>query len=193
MFLFVKHNIENLSDGELITNYQKNGNKKYLSPLFERYSHLMFGLCMKYLKNEQESKDAVLSVFEKLIVDLKTQEIKSFKSWVYVVAKNHCLMHLRARASLRKKFDDYSFAQTRDEIDFTKETETKFEHLEEAIEALKDEQKECIKLFFLKEKCYNEIVEITGYPLKKVKSYIQNGKRNLKIKLMENYGSVFTT
>ena len=124
---------------------------------------------------------------------LTSQEIKSFKSWVYVVAKNHCLMHLRAKTSLSKKFDDYRFTQKRDEVDFTEETETKLEHLEEAIEELKDEQKECIKLFFLKEKCYNEIVEITGYPLKKVKSYIQNGKRNLKIKLMENYGSVFTT
>ena len=193
MFLFVKHNIENLSDGELIARYQKNGNKKYLSPLFERYSHLMFGLCMKYLKNEEESKDAVLTVFEKLIIDLKHQQVNSFKSWVYVVAKNHCLMHLRSKASLDRKFDDYSATQTIETIDVTEDIETKLEHLEEAIEELKEEQKECVKLFFLKEKCYNEIVDITGYPLKKVKSYIQNGKRNLKIKLMENYGSVFTT
>ena len=193
MFLFVKHNIENLSDGELITRYQKNGNKKYLSPLFERYSHLMFGLCMKYFKNEEKSKDAVLDVFEKLIVDLKHQQVKSFKSWVYVVAKNHCLMQIRNQVATNKKFDDYSVSQANDGLEILDDTETKLEHLEEAIEELKDEQKECIKLFFIKEKCYTEVADITGYSLKKVKSYIQNGKRNLKIKLTENYGSVFAT
>lgn len=193
MFLFVKHKIENLSDAELVAKYQVNGNKKYLSPLFERYSHLMFGLCMKYLKDDDASKDAVLTIFEKLIVDLKRQEIKSFKSWLYVVARNHCLMQIRSRTTAEKKLNDYGYQQQSENSLVDENMELKLSHLEESIEELKEGQKECIKLFFIEEKCYNEIAEITGYSLKKVKSYIQNGKRNLKIKLMEKYGSVFTT
>jgi RNA polymerase sigma-70 factor (ECF subfamily) len=193
MFLFVKHKIENLSDAELIAKYQTNGHKKYLSPLFERYSHLLFGLCMKYFKDDATSKDAVLAIFEKLIVDLKKQEVKSFKSWIYVVAKNHCLMQIRSRTTAEKKLNEYEHQQQFENYPVDENMEVKLTHLEEVIEELKEEQRECIKLFFMEEKCYQEIVVITGYPLKKVKSYIQNGKRNLKIKLMEKYGSVFTT
>jgi RNA polymerase sigma factor (sigma-70 family) len=61
------------------------------------------------------------------------------------------------------------------------------ETLKKCIDQLKDEQKECIKLFYLEEKCYQEIAESTSYELKKVKSYIQNGKRNLRI-CMDQHG-----
>lgn len=193
MFLFSKQHIGDLSDSELISRYQKKGDKKYLGPLFERYSHLVFGVCMKYLKNEDESKDAVLNIFEKLMKDLQFKEVNSFKSWIYVVAKNHCLMHIRSSATFDKKLDDYKAFESNEHSESFDNLETKLEHLEQAIEELKEEQKECIKLFFLQNKCYNEVAEITGYSLLKVKSYIQNGKRNLKIKLVENYGSIFTT
>jgi RNA polymerase sigma-70 factor (ECF subfamily) len=58
--------------------------------------------------------------------------------------------------------------------------------LEKCIETLGDEQKQCVKLFYLQEKCYKEITESTGFDMNKVKSYIQNGKRNLKICMEKN-------
>lgn len=65
------------------------------------------------------------------------------------------------------------------------EDELRFDALEIALKELKADQKTCVELFYLKHMSYGDIVDVTGYDLKKVKSYIQNGKRNLKLKLEE--------
>lgn len=67
------------------------------------------------------------------------------------------------------------------------EIEANLNALDECIDVLKKEQKECVKLFFLEKKSYQEVNELTGIDLKKVKSNIQNGKRNLKICLEEKH------
>lgn len=156
--------------------------------LFERYTALVFGVCMKYLKNEDDTKDAVMLIFEKLSDDLKKHEIAYFKGWLHTVAKNHCLMQLRSKQSLKLKTDElkkdvkefveinYSLHPTNDNI-----KEKQLVQLEVAIKSLKDEQRMCVELFYLKEKSYQEIAEVTGFSLNNVKSFIQNGKRNIKI------------
>ena len=153
--------------------------------------HLVYGLCLKYFKNREESQDAVMQVFEKLIEAIKKHDIQNFKSWLYVLTKNHCLMAIRSRKS--KQLDsldsssnilmesDYIMHHT-DESDL----EGDLERLEKCIEELQDEQKRCVELFYLKKKPYQNIVESTGFEMKKVKSYIQNGKRNLKICMEKN-------
>ena len=145
---------------------------------------LVFGVCLKYLKDRDESKDAVMQIFEKLFTVLKTHQIENFKSWLHVTTKNHCLMALRKSGKFagEEKIDEnvmelsYS-AHHEDE----QSLENDISALKRCIETLKDQQKACIVLFFLEKKCYNEITEITEYSLKNVKSHIQNGKRNLKI------------
>ena len=153
--------------------------------------HLVYGLCLKYFKNREESQDAVMQVFEKLIEAVKKHDIQNFKSWLYVLAKNHCLMAIRSRKS--KQLDsldsssnilmesDYIMHHT-DEGDL----EEDLGRLEKCIEELQDEQKQCVELFYLKKKPYQTIVDSTGFEMKKVKSYIQNGKRNLKICMEKN-------
>ena len=183
------------SDLELIAEYKNTENKLFIGILYKRYSHLVLGLSLKYLKNEDEAKDAVMQIFEKLFADLLKHQIEFFKSWLYTYSKNFCLMIIRTRQSKLKKEIELEnnadlFMETESGLHLNKadEKEKQFVALENAINELKDEQKKCIDLFYLKEKSYVEIAEMTGFSINEVKSYIQNGKRNLKIKLENKLG-----
>ena len=182
-----------ITDIELINRYKSSRDLKVLGELYERYMPLVFGVCLKYLKNREDSQDAVMQVFEKLIDQLQKHEVANFKSWLHVLAKNHCLMKMRSEkgkhsveiennASERMEF---SIAPHHSDDD---EKEVDLTRLNGCLEQLSEEQKKCVDLFFLQEKSYNQVVESSGYELKKVKSYIQNGKRNLK-NCMENHGA----
>lgn len=186
MRLFKAKNIQSLTDDELITRYKKTGDGLLVGELYKRYSHLVYGVCLKYLKNEDEAKDAVLQIFENLLTDLKKHDISNFKSWLHSVSRNHCLMFLRKQQTQLKRVNEYEAVYQHEEtyntpfaVHESEEKEMMLTKLEEALTYLKEEQRVCIELFFIKEKCYNEVAEITGYDIKKVKSYIQNGKRNL--------------
>jgi RNA polymerase sigma-70 factor (ECF subfamily) len=148
---------------------------------------VVFGICLKYLKNREESKDAVMQIFEKILSELKEKEVKNFPGWIYVVSKNFCLMKLRALGKSRimdhLEIDTFNPVMENpytlhhnDELNF----EDRSEALSKCLEGLSEKQKKCITLFYYDDKCYEEITRITGYELKKVKSYLQNGKRNLK-------------
>lgn len=187
MRLFKAKNIQILSDKELIDLYKKKGDNSLVGELYKRYSHLVYGVCLKYLKNEDESKDAVLQIFENLLEDLKKHDVANFKSWLHSVSRNHCLMFLRKQQTHLKRVNEYEAVVQGEEETFDApftihESEIKenlLTSLEQAINKLKEEQRICIELFFLQEKCYTEVAEQTGFSLKQVKSYIQNGKRNL--------------
>lgn len=179
------------NESDLIQSYRETGEMRLLGKLYESYTHLVFGVCLKYLKNREDSQDAVMQIFEKITVDLRKHEVKNFKSWLYQVAKNYCLMELR-----RKKIeisDENSenlgnlmeLSHNPHLTDEGAEKEAQLQVLEETILQLPPEQKRCVQLFFLEQKSYRQIVEETDYDLKKVKSYIQNGKRKLKILMNE--------
>lgn len=196
MIFSLKKNNNQRPDAELLLEYRSTGNKNLLGVLFERYSHLVYGLCLKYLKSEMSSQDAVIGIFEKLMDDLKKHDVKNFKSWLYMVAKNYCLMELREQQTMLKKdadFHNHSHSLKVVEDEDTEKKEEKISSLEDAIQALKPEQMACIELFYIQEKCYQEVSEITGYDQKQVKSYIQNGKRNLKNVLTTEHGKIFTS
>ncbi|HBS88777.1 MAG: hypothetical protein A2W91_04115 [Bacteroidetes bacterium GWF2_38_335] len=188
MTLFSK-NIKKLSDTHLVLHYRNTGKNSYFNELFERYYHLVYGVCLKYLKNESESADAVLMIFEKMSDDIKNTEITHFKSWLYTVSKNHCLMKIRSDNRKQKHVNqfeqEYSAELTLPEINEYELTESKIQKLEKAINQLKTGQKECIVLFYLEQNCYDEIAKITGFTNNEVRSHIQNGKRNLRILMTE--------
>jgi RNA polymerase sigma factor (sigma-70 family) len=183
--------LSQLTDEQLIAKYRQSGLKLAVGELFKRHSLMCFAVCNKYLKDEQAAEDAAMSVFEKLFKDLKNHEIQNFKSWLHSVCRNYCLMQLRKPLNTLRIHD----ADEENESNFvnlerflhqeenTEEKERTYQTLELAISELKDKQKECIELFYLKQKSYDEIAELTGYTNNEVKSYIQNGKRNLKIAL----------
>jgi RNA polymerase sigma factor (sigma-70 family) len=173
----------------LIYRYQKTRNKRFVGELYKRYSHLVYGVSLKYLKNVPDAQDNVMVVFEKLMSDLESTDVKNFKAWIHTVTKNQCLMKLRKKSRLAGKeqnLETVEYALTSEPKEDVKLKEEQFEQLEAAIEELKPEQRKCVELFFLEQTCYQEIAEKTGFSLKKVKSYIQNGKRNLKIILTNN-------
>ena len=179
------NNHHNKNDQELIALYQQSGNKDWLGIPLQRYTLLLFGVGMKYLKNEEAARDAVQQVFLKVISDFDKYRVEYFKSWLYTSMKNHCLMELRKKGiitteiDLRVHEDGSSEAVLQEAVD----KEKKLQQLAVAIEQLNTEQKTCITLFYLEKKSYNEVASISGYTLQEVKSYIQNGKRNLKIHL----------
>ncbi|MCA0431424.1 MAG: sigma-70 family RNA polymerase sigma factor [Bacteroidetes bacterium] len=178
---------KNYSDNELINNYLQSNNNQLIGELYNRYSHLVLGLCIKYLKNKDDASDAVIQIFTNLITDLKKHTVTYFKSWLYVYSKNFCLMQLRKRQSELKKELELKENSTLI-MDFSNpehliEKEKQITNLENAINLLSNEQKICIELFYLQNKSYQQIESITGYTNNEVKSHIQNGKRNLKLKL----------
>ena len=169
-------------DTALIALYKKTGDLEVLGQLYGRYMHLVYGVCLKYLQDEAKSQDAVMQIFEELIQKLKVHEVLNFKSWLHVLCRNHCLMALRKSSKNKTVAIEDTFVENTEfvhlNIDDAKEKQLTL--MERCMESLPEEQRISVDLFYLKEKCYKEITEITGYELNKVKSYIQNGKRNLK-------------
>lgn len=173
-----------LTDQELIIAFKANADKIALSELYQRYMDLVFGVCLKYLKEPELCKDAVMDIYEQLNHKLLRHEVENFKSWLHVLARNHCLMQLRSPKNVKTTEFDGNFMQSAENEHLRNEAfqkEQQLSELEDCIQQLPNDQKSSIELFFLQEKCYNEIAEITGHDWNKVRSYIQNGKRNLKI------------
>jgi RNA polymerase sigma-70 factor (ECF subfamily) len=154
-----------------------------LGILLQRYTMLLLGVCMKYLKNEEEAKDSVQQIFLKVITELQKYKVDYFKSWLYMVAKNHCLMKLRNQNGKSSKEITESLLAEEDEELKEKylEKDEILSSIEIALNELSAEQKTCVTLFYLQHKSYHEISVQTGFSLLQVKSYIQNGKRNLKL------------
>ncbi len=180
-------NIESKPDHQLIEAYKNLNDSEALGALFQRYMHLVYGLCLKHLKSREESQDAVMGIFEQLTLKLRSQEVRYFKSWLYIVSKNYCLMVLRKK-SRQKEYnglimENEVITHPKDEYEIDEDLDA----LEKCMETLKGKQKECIKLFYLESKSYAEITKSTSFTLKKVKSHIQNGKRNLKICLEDKH------
>ncbi|MBY0425976.1 MAG: sigma-70 family RNA polymerase sigma factor [Cytophagales bacterium] len=179
-----------ISDDELLSKYSDSQDNRYFAELFKRYTHLVYGVCMKYLKDSDNSKDAVMQIFEKLMEDLKTKKVENFGHWVQVVAKNYCLMQLR-----KVSFEDHGLEIENLSVPVVEndvqmhpmyDTERNIQLLEQGLGELGHEQQICVKLFYMEEKSYAEIAEQTGYALGQVKSYIQNGKRNLYNYMIKN-------
>lgn len=173
---------DHISDSELLDYYYADGNQEWIGILLQRYTLLLLGVCMKYMKDEVEAKDCVQQIFLKVLTEVSKYKIEYFKSWLYMVAKNHCLMKLRDKGGKREKeLSDNFFAETETNKQDLLEGEATYDLLEEAIKELNEEQRICITQFYLQKKSYQQIVEQTGFSAMQVKSYIQNGKRNLKI------------
>lgn len=162
--------------------YKSSKDKDYVGELFTRYTGFVVSICRNYLHNLEDCEDASMQIFEKLFNDLLRFEVANFKSWLHVITKNHCMMMLRKPQ--REIFTD-QFVEKDDAFHLheAKEKEEMLQQLESAIQELTEEQKKCVQLFFIEEKSYKEIESLTGYDYKQVKSYIQNGKRNLQHKL----------
>lgn len=173
-----------LTDQELLRLYRRDKNNEWLGVLFDRYLHLIFGVCMKYLRDEQEARDEAQQVCLQVLHALPRHRVTYFKSWLYQVAKNHCLMRLRrtGRERMLPLDTDSGVADMEaSSMEEKRDLETKYAHLGEAMKHLNEAQRRCLELFYLQKKTYQEVATELGYSLLEVKSHIQNGKRNLRL------------
>lgn len=181
-----KKNLKNKDDQQLLLDYLADANLETLGELFGRYMHLVYGVALKYLKDREQAKDVVTQIFERLIIEIPKFEIQNFKSWLFVVTKNFCLMEIRKEKASKNRFEKFSVEQNMESTELLHPIDedlntTMQENLKHCIDRLKKEQKDCVQLFYYQEQGYKEIAEELEIAEKKVKSYIQNGKRNLKI------------
>ncbi len=177
--------IKHFDDTELLKKFYSDHNNEWLGELLPRYTLLLFGVCMKYLKNEEAAKDSVQQIFLKAINELHKYKVEYFKSWIYMIAKNHCLMKLRDKGKYHVELNDKIAAtpDTSEDKNLLIEKDNNLNEMQLALQQLNQEQQLCVTLFYLEKKSYTEIANKTGYSMMQVKSNIQNGKRNLKLLL----------
>ena len=192
MLISKQNNTNQEPDEQLLEEFRQSGDLEILGILYQRYMHLVYGVCLRYFKDREEARDGVMHIFEKLISEIPGHQIQKFKSWLYVLTKNHCLMEIRSGKSRERKRDrwiseqEFSVEFQPDLHPIDEESALQNTRLRECIERLKNEQKDCVQLFFFENRSYREIAGLLSLDEKKVKSNLQNGKRNLKICLEEN-------
>lgn len=183
MWLFGRKN--KTDDETLAKDYFQSGNKSLVGDLFERHVKTVYGVCLFYFRDKDEAKDAVMQIFEKLLADLKKTEVRNFKAWLSFVVRNYCISELRKkRRTLPESYLDFEIRETslEEEERLAQVSEDRLlQYMKEALPGLKESQRICVEAFYLKSQSYQDISEQTGFSLNEVKSYIQNGKRNLKL------------
>ena len=169
------------SDQELVNQYKQAGNIRILGELYQRYMDLMYAVCLKYLKEPAEAQDAVMGIFEELVTKLQKHEVNYFKGWLYTVAKNHCLMSLRSKKQIPvTEMPEFMQLSENHHLENVIEKELNLNRLSKCIEGLSPDQRHTVQLFYLEEKSYKEIAGITRTEWNKVRSLVQNARRNLK-------------
>ena len=187
---FFKPHISSLPDEELLARYNRTGDTKYFGELYNRYIPLLYGVCLRYLGNAEKAEDAVMQLFEELTEKIGRYEITLFRTWLYSVVKNHCFQLLRKEEREIPVNLDADFVESADIVLMKSDlldavTAVQLSHATIKNIKLPPQQRECIELFFMQEQSYADIASRTGYSLNHVKSYIQNGKRNLKICILK--------
>jgi RNA polymerase sigma-70 factor (ECF subfamily) len=177
--------LNHIDDKELLNRFYSDHNNDWLGELLPRYTLLLFGVCMKYLKNEEDAKDSVQQIYLKAINELHKYKVDYFKSWIYMIAKNHCLMKLRDKGKYSLEITERISAtvDTGEDKKVHIEKDKTLSEMQSALQQLNHEQQQCVTLFYLEKKSYTEISVKTGLSMLQVKSNIQNGKRNLKLML----------
>lgn len=170
-------------DKELLQIFYTDHDNKWLGILLPRYTLLLLGVCLKYLKNEEDARDAVQQVFLKVIDELHKYQVEYFKSWIYMIAKNHCLMMLRNKGKIPVELNEQMIKTPEDAVDKSSlvERDILLIKMQKCLQDLNAEQRQCVTLFYLEKKSYTQITELTGFSMMQVKSHIQNGKRKLKL------------
>lgn len=187
---FLKNISSSASDAMLLAEYQREQRIEVLAELYQRYMELVYGVCLKYLPDAELARDAVMNIFEELVKKLHRHQVDNFKGWLYALAKNHCLMHLRSTKNIKITELGTVFVQSEENLHLNgvHEKEGQLQSMEYCMKTLPAEQKQCVELFYLEGKSYNEIAASTGFDWKQVRSFIQNGRRNLKICMEKSFG-----
>jgi len=177
------------TDEQLLQAYRASGDNEWLGHLLKRYTTLLLGVALKYLKDKSLAEDAVQQIFIKVLTHMPSEQITNFKGWLYILMRNHCFQQLRDKT----RFADEEAIANLPYTDADKEDiqwhEQTLQQLDEAVALLNEDQRTAITLFYLKKYSYEQIIGLTGHTFMQVKSHIQNGKRNLKAILLKRQGN----
>ena len=197
MFFNRSKNIDQLSDEELIRLYQDREDEEYVGELYNRHSDKIYVVARNMVNDRDAAQDIVMSVFEKVLKNLLTTDVQSFSNWVFIIAKNECNQYLRSSSNNAKRMTEWGENQRNtfenvenDGLERLLNEEQDYQtrnRVQSAIEQLKEEQKICVVLFYYEGKSYRDIAYDTGYSENEVKSYLQNGKKNLEKLLNPNW------
>jgi RNA polymerase sigma-70 factor (ECF subfamily) len=178
------------ADDLLVAQFTDTGDAAVLGELYSRYMPLVYGVCLRYLASGPDAEDAVMEIFEELVVKIPGHRIRNFRTWLWSVARNHCLQRLRrekraVRVDFEERFmESPSFLHL---LSDTEGSEAALGVLAGCMEKLPARQHEAVSMFFVEKLSYADIAEATLGEVKRVKSYIQNGKRNLRL-CLEKHG-----
>jgi RNA polymerase sigma-70 factor (ECF subfamily) len=176
--------MQTATDLELVDAFCQEDERAALGILYLRYGHLVVGLCLDYLKNREVARDATMDIFEKVTLKVCNQPIDTFRGWLFYTSRNHCIDLLRTRVRERERAEKISMPTVMESAEAERPlSEARLEHLPTALAKLPEGQARCVRLFYLDGHSYAQVCEKTGYDLKQVKSYLQNGRRNLRIHL----------
>jgi RNA polymerase sigma-70 factor (ECF subfamily) len=193
MLQFSRTNIHaQLSDEHLLAAYVQENDAGALGKLYERYMPMVFGVCLKILKDNGKAEDAVMAIYEELTHKAKSHEISAFRGWLYVLARNHCLMEWRKnhrRPTDHHAPEDmvrYDAVEAAFEYELPKQTDP----LNKCLAELTEQQRNCVQWFYYEDHSYKDIADMIKEEIGKVRSYIQNGRRNLRLCLekQSNFG-----
>lgn len=183
MTLYHAHDSRDETDEQLVGQFLHSSDMALLGTLYMRYADMLYGVCLKYLKQPESAKDAALDIFEQLGPKLRKYPVENFRAWLYTLARNHCLMQLRKKTNLKTIELQPDFMQSQEELHLNgvMEKEQSLLKMEHCLQKLPPEQKQAVEQFYLEGKCYKEIADATGMEWNSVRSHIQNGRRNLKL------------
>lgn len=178
-----------LSDIELLNLYHKSGKVDYLGILFKRYTKILLGVSLKYTSDIHDAEDVVQQVFIKFL-EQTPPNIQNVGGYLFFMTKNESLNFLK------KSSNKYHYQPIGGEFEVKDENELELnillekeghaQLLQNAIDSLKEDQRNAINSFYFHKKSYEEVAQQFNWTVGEVKSHIQNAKRNLKIKL-ENH------
>jgi len=174
-----------LSDEDLLAHYQRSGETHYLGQLYERYLPMVYGVCLNILRDAHAAEDAVMGIYEELSRKVQAHQIEVFRGWLYTLTRNYCLMELRRKKRMPTDYHPpenlvhYDAITPASEFEIARPSDV--ERLQLCLQGLPNKQRQSIQQFYFEGKSYQEIAQQLEEDVGKVRSYIQNGRRNLRL------------
>ncbi|MEL6655687.1 MAG: sigma-70 family RNA polymerase sigma factor [Bacteroidota bacterium] len=175
------------SDEELVRQFQQSGDRFLLGLLLRRYSQSILGTCHYYLRQPQDAEDAAMEVCELIVRQLqKPKEIKRFKDWVFIIARNYCFRKLKDNKRLTELSTEWEKDFLNSDVQYELgdtlyvQEEALYARVDAEIQQLNEQQRLCLTAFYWQGEKYKDIAARYGMTTDEVRSAIQNGRRNLR-------------
>ncbi|MCB0637390.1 MAG: RNA polymerase sigma factor, partial [Lewinella sp.] len=182
--------LSGLSDEELLAAARGRRRERFCDEIFRRYHVEVYGLCLYLLREASLSQDLTLQIFAKAFTELSGAEVSQLRPWLLALTRNTCLNHLKQAKKRQQARQDWQartgeqnmlYAENRALETFSLLQEPgDDDRLHALLATLPAEQRRCLELFYWEGLSYREIAARTGFAEKQVKSYLQNGKRQLR-------------